>query len=189
MQRHHPNRRQSRHQLDNKYQQHLQPRQRSRRHRHGRAGYNNQPTQRRPDAAGKRSTTGTAKGDLDEDSKTNISQPLISIHAEQKSRASDGAAHTSIRTAPQQSVQDFRTSRAFARNSGQARADCGFITITNRRYIDINYLQQSRRLHLFPARHPRPPRRPSLHPRAIQGPFAPRGGQTGPVPPQPSSAT
>jgi hypothetical protein len=34
-------------------------------------------------------------------------------------------------------VQDFRTSRAFARNSGQARADCGFITTTNRRYIDI----------------------------------------------------
>jgi hypothetical protein len=34
-------------------------------------------------------------------------------------------------------VQDIRTSRAFARNSGQARADCGFITTTNRRYIDI----------------------------------------------------
>jgi hypothetical protein len=34
-------------------------------------------------------------------------------------------------------VQDFRTSRAFARNSGQARADCGFITTNNRRYIDI----------------------------------------------------
>jgi hypothetical protein len=50
----------------------------------------------------------------------------------------DAAAHNiSIRTAPRQSVQDFRTSRAFARNSGQARADCGFITTTNRRYIDI----------------------------------------------------
>jgi hypothetical protein len=34
-------------------------------------------------------------------------------------------------------VQDFRTSRAFASNSGQARADCGSITTTNRRYIDI----------------------------------------------------
>jgi hypothetical protein len=34
-------------------------------------------------------------------------------------------------------MQDFRISRAFARNSGQARADCGFITTTNRRYIDI----------------------------------------------------
>ena len=34
-------------------------------------------------------------------------------------------------------MQEFRTSRAFARNSGQARADCGFITTTNRRYIDI----------------------------------------------------
>ena len=50
----------------------------------------------------------------------------------------EAAAHSnSIRTAPRQSVQDFRTSRAFARNSGQARADCGFITTTNRRYIDI----------------------------------------------------
>jgi hypothetical protein len=34
-------------------------------------------------------------------------------------------------------VQDFRTSCAFARNSGQARADCGLITTTNWRYIDI----------------------------------------------------
>jgi hypothetical protein len=50
----------------------------------------------------------------------------------------DAAAHnTSIWTAPRQSVQDFRTSHAFVRNSGQARADCGFITTTNRRYIDI----------------------------------------------------
>ena len=50
----------------------------------------------------------------------------------------EAAAHnTSLRTAPRQSVQDFRTSRAFARNSGQARADCGFITTTNRQYIDI----------------------------------------------------
>jgi hypothetical protein len=51
----------------------------------------------------------------------------------------DAAAHNaSIRTAPRQSVvQDFRTSRAFARNSGQARADCGFITTTNRRHIEI----------------------------------------------------
>jgi hypothetical protein len=51
----------------------------------------------------------------------------------------DAAAHnTSVRTAPRQSVQGFRTSRAFARNSGQARADCGFITTTTtRRYIDI----------------------------------------------------
>ena len=34
-------------------------------------------------------------------------------------------------------MQDFRTSPAFARNSGQARADCEFITTTNRRYIDL----------------------------------------------------
>jgi hypothetical protein len=39
--------------------------------------------------AGKRSTTGTAKGNLDRDSKTNTSQPLILIQAEQSSRVSD----------------------------------------------------------------------------------------------------
>ena len=51
-------------------------------------------------------------------------------------RGDDAAAHnTFIWTTPRQTVQDFRTSRAFARNSGQARADCGFITTTNRRYI------------------------------------------------------
>jgi hypothetical protein len=49
------------------------------------------------------------------------------------------AYNTSIRTALRQSVQDYRTSRAFARNSGQTRADCGLITTTNRRYIDITY--------------------------------------------------
>ena len=89
MQRHHPNRRQSCHQLDNKYQQHPQPRQHSRHHRHSRAGHITQSTQRRLDDAGKRSTTGTAKENLDQDSKTNTSQPLISTHAEQSSRVSD----------------------------------------------------------------------------------------------------
>ncbi len=89
MQRRHPNRRQSCHQLDNQYQQHLQPRQRSRHHLHSRAGYNNQPTQRRRDAAGKRSTTGTAKGNRDQDSKANTCQHLTSTHADLSLRASD----------------------------------------------------------------------------------------------------
>ena len=89
MQRHHPNRRQSCHQLDNQYQQYLQPRQRSRHHRHGRAGHNHQPTRRRRDAAGKRSTTGIARGNPDQGSKTNTSQHLTSTHAEQSLKASD----------------------------------------------------------------------------------------------------
>ena len=89
MQRHHPNRRQSYHQLDKKHQQHLQPRQRSRYHRHSRAGYNDQPTQRRRGAAGKRSTTGTIKRNSDKDSKTNTSQRLTSTHAEQSLKVSD----------------------------------------------------------------------------------------------------
>ena len=74
---------------DDQYQQHLQPRQCSRHHRHSRAGYNNQPTQRRRDAAGKRSTTGTVKVNRDQDSKTNTNQHLTSTHAEQSLRASD----------------------------------------------------------------------------------------------------
>ena len=41
------------------------------------------------------------------------------------------------RIGPRQSVIEFRTSRAYARNSGQTRADTGFITSTNRRYIDM----------------------------------------------------
>jgi hypothetical protein len=43
--------------------------------------------------------------------------------------------NTTFQIGPRQSVSDFRTSRAFARNSGSTRADCGFITSTNRRYI------------------------------------------------------
>ncbi len=45
--------------------------------------------------------------------------------------------NTTLQIGPRQSVSDFRTSRAFARNSGLTRADCGFITSTNRRYIDM----------------------------------------------------
>jgi hypothetical protein len=89
MQRHHSNRRQPYHQLDKQHQQHLQPRQRSRHLRHSRAGYNDQPTQRRRGAAGKRSTTGTIKRNSDQDSKTNTSQRLTSTHAEQSLKVSD----------------------------------------------------------------------------------------------------
>ena len=44
---------------------------------------------------------------------------------------------TTLQIDPRQSVSDFRTSRAFARNSELTRADCGFITSINRRYIDM----------------------------------------------------
>jgi hypothetical protein len=45
--------------------------------------------------------------------------------------------NTTLQIGPRQSVSDFCTSRAFARNPGLTRADCGFITSTNRRYIDM----------------------------------------------------
>jgi hypothetical protein len=62
-------------------------------------------------------------------------------------------------------VQDFHTSRAFARNSGQARADCGFITTTNWRYIDI--ICSNPAAFAYSLRGIRDPhvRRPSLHSR------------------------
>jgi hypothetical protein len=46
-------------------------------------------------------------------------------------------ARATLQIGPRQSVSDFRTSRVFARNSGSTRADCGFITSTNRLYIDM----------------------------------------------------
>jgi hypothetical protein len=55
--------------------------------------------------------------------------------SELRNEAIDHIATT--RTGPRQSVTVFRTSRAYARNSGQTRADTGFITSTNRRYIDM----------------------------------------------------
>ena len=45
--------------------------------------------------------------------------------------------NTTLQIGPRQSVSDFRTIRAFARNSESIRADCSFITSTNRRYIDM----------------------------------------------------
>ena len=93
MQSHHQDRRQPCHQLqhrlDKHHHCHLQPRQRSRHHRHSRAGYNDQQTQRRQDAAGRRSTTGPVKRNRDQDSRTNTSPLLTSIHAEQSFRVSD----------------------------------------------------------------------------------------------------
>jgi hypothetical protein len=44
---------------------------------------------------------------------------------------------TTLQIGPRQSVSDFRTSRAFVRHSGLTRADCGFVTSTNRRYINM----------------------------------------------------
>jgi hypothetical protein len=93
MQSHHQDRRQPCHQLqhrlDKHHHCHLQPRQRSRHHRHSRTGYNDQQTQRRQDAAGRRSTTGPVKRNRDQDSRTNTSPLLTSTHAEQSFRVSD----------------------------------------------------------------------------------------------------
>ena len=63
--------------------------------------------------------------------------------SELRNEAIDHIATTRI--GPRQSVTAFRTSRAYARNSGQTRADTGFITSTNRRYIDMTDREQSRR--------------------------------------------
>jgi hypothetical protein len=53
------------------------------------AGYNDQPTQRRRGAAGKKSITGTTKRNRDQDSRTNTSPLLTSTHAEQSLKVSD----------------------------------------------------------------------------------------------------
>jgi hypothetical protein len=45
--------------------------------------------------------------------------------------------NSAVHTGPRQSVTEFRTSRAHASNSGRIRADAGFITSTNRRFIDM----------------------------------------------------
>ena len=89
MHRHHSNRRQSYHNLDRQHHQDLQPRPRSRLHRHSCAGYNDQPTQRRRDAVGKRSITVTVKRNKDHGSRTSTSPLLTSTHAEQSLIASD----------------------------------------------------------------------------------------------------
>ena len=51
--------------------------------------------------------------------------------------ATKPTATTLLRIAPRLSVTEFRTSRSFTQNSGSIRADCGFITSTDRRYIDM----------------------------------------------------
>ena len=70
-------------------------------------------------------------------------EPLVLLPADNTSvtdlcdEARGHNATLGLQIGPRQSVSDFRTSRAFTRNSGSTRADCGFITSTNRRYIDM----------------------------------------------------